>query len=161
MARHESTREDLLRDARALVERVELAIPGLTEPVVAGFRPLGPLSVYFGEDPAYHFTARGELRRAYVDRTLYKADRGRLVALARDRTDNAVFLFRHELDEAETAAFLGEATRRLEGLREALAAGKYQILRQVPAEARVVERLQTWLGEHGAKRMVAQRPNVG
>jgi hypothetical protein len=161
MARHESSREDLLRDAKALVERVELAVLGQAAPVVAGFRAAGQASLYFGEDPAYHFTARGELRRAFVDRTLYKAEGGRLVGLARERSSAAVTLFRRELEPGEAAAFLGEATRRLEALREALAAGKYEVLRQVPAEARVVERLRTWLDEHGAKLAVAQRPNVG
>ncbi len=70
MARDESSREDLLREATALVERIEL-VPHATDPliaasdlfdkhIVAGFRRDGALSVFFGEDPVYHFNAEGE-----------------------------------------------------------------------------------------------------
>ena len=38
MARRESDREDLLREATALVERAELTIEGFDEPIVVGFR---------------------------------------------------------------------------------------------------------------------------
>src|SRR5204863_2544475 len=78
MAREESSREDLLREATALVERIELIPNGSTSDgrIVAGFRRNGALSVFFGEDPVYQFNAAGELRRAYTDGKLLKADRG-------------------------------------------------------------------------------------
>ena len=69
MARDESDREDLLREATALVERIELAPADAAddEHIVAGFRRDGALSIYFGADPVYHFNSAGELRRAYCD----------------------------------------------------------------------------------------------
>src|ERR1700704_5517811 len=103
MAREESSREELLREATALVERVEL-IPNVAISdghIVAGFRRNGALSVFFGEDPVYQFNAAGELRRAYTNGKLLKADRGRLAALQRVRTQNEVQLVRHELDETD------------------------------------------------------------
>src|SRR5688572_26999220 len=66
MSRRESDREDLLREATALVERVELLVPGEGEPVVAGFRRDGSLSVFFGPEAVYQFNSAGELRRAFA-----------------------------------------------------------------------------------------------
>lgn len=68
MARDESRREDLLREATAFVERIELVPSSSTSkaaetPIVVGFRADGALSVFFGEDPAYQFNAAGELLR--------------------------------------------------------------------------------------------------
>ncbi len=82
MARDEQDREDLLREATALVERVELAPTDneAGEHIVIGFRAGGAASVYFGGDTAYHFNSDGELRRAYADGLLYKADIGRLTS---------------------------------------------------------------------------------
>lgn len=37
MARHSEDREDILPEATALVERVELEIDGLEDPLVVGF----------------------------------------------------------------------------------------------------------------------------
>ncbi len=64
MARHEEEREDLMRDAKALVDRIELVVPGFEEPVVVGFRTNGAASFYFGQDAVYHFNSQLELRRA-------------------------------------------------------------------------------------------------
>ena len=47
MARQESNREDLLREATALVERVELHVPAFEEPIVVGFRRDGCASFLF------------------------------------------------------------------------------------------------------------------
>src|SRR6184192_244955 len=98
MARVERDREDLLAEATALVERVELEVAGWPGHVVLGFRASGCGSVYFGADEAYQFNTTGELRRAYRDGALYKAERRRLVRLARQRTAEEVQLIRHELN---------------------------------------------------------------
>src|SRR5690606_4241518 len=97
MARQEQDREDLLKEATALVERVELAIDGMPEHVVVGFRADGCASFYFGPEPVWHFNTSQELRRAYVGGLLYKAEQGRLVSLQRNRTSGQVQLLRHEL----------------------------------------------------------------
>src|SRR3954469_16416273 len=118
MAREESGREDLLREATALIERIELrprttdlsiAASNLSdEPIVAGFRRDGALSIFFGEDPVYQFNAGGELRRAYFSGKLLKATRGRLVALERVRTEHEVQLMRNELLREEEVEFLNQ-----------------------------------------------------
>ena len=57
MARREQDREDILAEATALVERVELQIAGETDPIVVGFR----------RNPA---TALKSLRRRRADAVL-------------------------------------------------------------------------------------------
>src|SRR5688572_5223634 len=106
MARESQDREDLLAEATALVERVELAIPGEREPVVAGFRRDGCLSLFFGADPVYQFNTSNMLRRAYVGGKLYKAEKGHLIALDRRRESGGVYLVRQPLDVRATADFL-------------------------------------------------------
>src|SRR5688500_8421146 len=106
MAQRESNREDLMREATALIERAELVLPGAAEPVVVGFRRDGSASFFFGADPVYQFNAAGELRRAYVGGLLYKAVSRHLVALRRERTETETILLSCELSGEETAHFL-------------------------------------------------------
>src|SRR5258705_63721 len=61
MARQESDREDLLREATALVQRVELVVAGYDEPVVCGFRRGGSVSLVFGGEPVYQFNTANQL----------------------------------------------------------------------------------------------------
>src|SRR5262245_41173967 len=107
MARDESEREDLLAEATALVERVEI-VPRRTlareygavletGSIVAGFRANGAMSLFLGEDPVYQFNAAGQLRRAFVNGRLYKAVGGRLVQLERIRQPQLVELRRHDM----------------------------------------------------------------
>lgn len=145
MARQEHDREDLLKEATALVERAELQIADEAEPIVVGFRRDGAASVYFGADSAYHFNAAGELRRAYYHGNLLKAERGKLVSLARRRTADEVVLVRHDLASDEVPAFLAELARRLGSLRVALGGGHYQLVGQVPKSADVADRVRRWL----------------
>lgn len=135
MARHEAEREDLLAEARALVDRAEYQVPWEEQVVVAGFRANGALSLYFGEDPALHWNSQGELRRAYAGGLLYKAEHGQLVTLRRERTDHETALVRHELTAEELLAFQAEMRARLLQLRTQLDSGQVQLLR----EARVTE----------------------
>jgi hypothetical protein len=148
MAQEEHDREDLLREATALVERVELDVPGEPAPIVAGFRRDGSLSVYFGGDPVYQFNAAGELRRAFVGGLLYKAERGRLVELTRHREAGQVVLARRELTEVQACQFIEAMARRLAGLRSALAAHTIAVRGQVPQEADVLRRVAEWLVAH-------------
>jgi hypothetical protein len=160
MSRQESPREDLLREATALVERAELTIPGCDEPVVVGFRRDESASFFFGEDAVYQFNAAGELRRAYVGGLLYKAEAGNLVALHRERTATETTLVRHELTPAETASFLEAAQRFLIELQTALSTGNHQLLRAVPPRADVPRRIAAWLQKLPAPILLASRPNV-
>src|SRR4029077_15594660 len=103
MARHEAEREDLMGEAKALRERVEYSIDGQPEAIVAGFRPTGQWSLYFGSDPVYHFAADGALRRAFCGDELYRTQGTTLARLSRVRTAEEVQLVRHDLSPVELA----------------------------------------------------------
>jgi hypothetical protein len=161
MAREESDREDLLREATALVERIELAPVGESagEHLVAGFRAGGAASFFFGADPVYQFNAAGELRRAYCAGVLIKASRGRLVSLKRERLATEVQLLSRELTDAEQAAFVATMADRLRRLVAVLDAGRYAVVGQVPADANVLSRVRTWLATHDGLR-IANSPRA-
>jgi hypothetical protein len=160
MARRESEREDLLREATALVERAELRIEGHDEPIVVGFRRDGSASFFFGADPVYQFNTASELRRAYVDGLLYKAERGRLVALRRERSATEVALVRSELNDENTMALMSALRHRLTLLHSALLAGSYEIAGQVPTDSDVPARIARWLVALSNEISVASAPNV-
>jgi hypothetical protein len=161
MARHESDREDLLREATALVERIELS--PVHEPqgehVVAGFRRGGACSIFFGDHSVYQFNAQGELRRAYCDGLLVKADRGRLVSLRRVRAHDEVQLLRNDLTDDEQAAFLGRMNEILRDFEAQLNRGQYRVSGQVPADANVLDRVRTWLA-HRQRPTIAASPRL-
>ena len=163
MARDESSREDLIREATALVERIEL-IPRATnlvggEHIVTGFRRNGALSIFFGEDPVYQFNATGELRRAYSDGKLLKADRGHLAVLQRVRSQHEVQLVRHELNETEVSQFLAKMANHLQALSALINTNAYHVAGQVPPDADVLGRLNRWFVTH-SEVQIAQQPNV-
>ncbi|HUE70212.1 MAG TPA: hypothetical protein VMP01_04920 [Pirellulaceae bacterium] len=161
MARHESDREDILREATALVVRAELSVPGESEPVVVGFRRDGAASIFFGGDPVYQFNTAGELRRAYVGGLLYKAQHGRLVELNRQRSEEAVVLLSRELLPEECDAFLEQARHRIAGLARAVADSTAVVQRQVPAGGNVGVRIRAWLDQMPSQMAVARSPRVG
>jgi len=161
MAREELDREDLLRGATALAERIEFA-PAATEDgehVVIGFRADGAMSIYLGGDTAYHFNSLGQLRRAYGDRLLYKAQRGELVALERIRQENEVQLVRRPLSRAEQANFLATMHERLRDLADRYNHHALVPIGQVPAEADVLGRALDWL-EQAHRVTIAESPHV-
>lgn len=160
MARHESDREDILREATALVVRAELIVPGEAEPVVVGFRTGGAASVFFGGDPVYQFNAAGELRRAYVGGLLYKADHGRLVELTRDRTEEAVVLLTRQLSPEESNAILRQARERIAAVTSALADGSAVVVRQYPEDATIGERICDWFDQLPPRLRAACSPRV-
>jgi glutathione S-transferase len=160
MAHQESDREDLLREATALVDRAELRVVIEPEPVTVGFRRDGSLSVFFGSDPVYQFNAAGQLRRAFISGLLYKAERGQLIALRRERTSTEVVLHRAELGPAEAAAVLAAARERLRRLQSALDQGTFELTDQVTTADDVISRVRSWLAQLPADMPVAARPNV-
>ncbi len=159
MAREKADREDLLREATAFVERVEISLVE-HKPIVVGFRRDGSLSCYLNPDMVYQFNARGELRRAFVAGVLYKADRGRLARLDRRETATAVELVRAELTEPQTVEFLQLMQRQLGELRAALLSGSYRLIGQVPSEGNVLARVVEWLAVD-TPRTIAASPRVG
>jgi hypothetical protein len=120
MARQESEREDLIREAVTYVDRIEWQIPSESEPVFTGLKKDGSLSVYFGQDPVYHFNNSGELRRAFVEGLLFRTQGKTLAKLRRERTENATELQRADLSDQELSTFLDSMVARLTGLIEAM-----------------------------------------
>ena len=159
MARQESDREDLLREATALVERIELTSDDRVDTIVAGFRADGSLSIFFGAVPVYQFNSAGELRRAYANDRLLKASHGRLVALRRERHGDEVQLLRQEMDAADQESFMAEMSARLGEFTRDIDTGELQIVGQVPPDADILSRIRTWLDDH-PRPTIAQRPNV-
>ena len=160
MAREERDREDLMAEATALVERVSLRLPGSVEAVVAGFRVDGGASFYFAPERVYHFNAAGQLRRAFVDGRLYKANGGRLTSMIRRRTSAAVLLESRELTDQETLAFVDTLREHLDVLAAGLRDERYERLGQVPTDGSVVERVMQWLAWQGASVAIAQSPRA-
>jgi hypothetical protein len=141
MARHEADREDLMAEATALRERIELELPGETEHLVAGFRDEGRFSLYFGSDPIFHFDADGALRRAFVAGELYRSQSPTLARLRRTRAGSAVNLVRHDLDSRELESFLAAMRDRLDRLQTALVSGAALVIQQIPVETEFLRRL--------------------
>ncbi|MDA0808655.1 MAG: hypothetical protein O2983_17700 [Planctomycetota bacterium] len=131
MARNESDREDLIREATALRNRIEWQLPCESDPVFAGVRADGSLSVYFGQDPVYQFTPYGQLRRAYAAGFLYRTQGKTLAKLHRERSPNETVLARSDLNPDELSRFLIEMDERLTRLGQSIANGSAKLLRQI------------------------------
>jgi hypothetical protein len=161
MALEEHDREDLLREATALKERVELQRAGdaAGEHVVVGFRADGAASIYFGGDLAYHFNASGALRRAHRNGLLYKAEQGCIVSLQRRREDNQLQLLSRPLSEGEQADFLAAMLERLRVAASEIAERQLIATGQVPKDADVIGRAMAWLTNIKAI-SVAQSPHA-
>jgi hypothetical protein len=153
MAREEADSEDLLGTATAYIERIEwqLDLPGLAEATVfVGFRRNGAISFYFGSDPVYHFNATGELRRAFFQGRLIKAEQGRLIGMQRERTDTEVALLSAEFSANETASLCQQATQELRTLLAALQNHRVKLNGQFPANVPIEQRVIAWLVSHPA-----------
>jgi hypothetical protein len=159
MARETHDREDLLRDARGLVPRIQLQLRWDEQAVTlfAGFRG-DSLSLYFDADPVFHFNASGQLRRAFVDDRLIKSEHGRLVDMRRERTPERVELVAEQLSDAAQTALLADVDRRLERLRTRI--GEAVVVGQVPEDGDALARLADWLGRH-PRTEPALSPRVG
>ena len=134
MAVEETDREDLMREATALVERVEIRVPGWAETVIMGRKRNGDVSLYFGASPVYHLNANGQLRRAHAGEYLYRSQETALARMHRERTAEATILHREDLSSEETESFLGIMQQQLDHLRGALADSTAAIIQQIPAE---------------------------
>jgi len=162
MAREIHEREDLLRDATALLPRAQLQVSfgDRTEDVFVGFRAGGALSLYFGSDPVYHFNSQSQLRRAYVQDRLIKAVQGRLVSWQPRRNERWTEMLRHDMDPDEQRRFGDSMVQRLHALRHALSSKQYTVTGQVPLDADVARQLTQWL-ERFREMIVADSARVG
>jgi hypothetical protein len=160
MARSESQREDLLREATALVERAEIRIPDETDSIVFGFRRDGSASFFFGADPVLQFNSAGEFRRGYIGGLLYKAERGRLISLRRERSETEVALIRTALNSDEAQSLLSDARARLIRLQMALTSDSITLIGQLPPDRNVISRAATWLSNISKQIRIAHAPNT-
>jgi hypothetical protein len=140
LARIESDREDLMREAVALVWRVELRLAGLSDAVVAGFRRDGCLSIYFGADPYYQFDAEGRLRRARLRNRLFRSQGSTLAQLERVRSERTSELRRQDLSAESLAQFFQEMRASVSLLRAAIEQPGI-VVRQIPVDAAIIPRL--------------------
>jgi hypothetical protein len=153
MARHEAEREDLMAEATALRQRIEYAVDGWADSVVAGFRESGHWSLYFGSDPVYHFAADGALRRAFRGDNLFRSSGQTLARLSRTRTNEEVQLFRHDLTTVELAQFMTRMSEDLSRLKTAIESGSAQVARQVPEDGDLEARLLAALAAAAGMRL--------
>jgi len=160
MARSESEREDLLREATALIERAEIRVSRETDSIVVGFRHDGSASFFFGADPVLQFNSTREFRRAYIGGLLYKAERGRLISLRRERTEVEVTLVRNELQPNETDTILAAAHAKLMRLNEALTSNAFTLIGQVPPHSDIIRRVLEWFALLPPRIHVARAPNA-
>jgi len=159
MARDQSDRENLLAEATALVERAEIAIEdGRT--IVVGFRRDSSFSVFFDSEPVFQFNAAGELRRAYYEGRLIKAELGKLIALDRQRADGQVQLVRDEFDDARSQQFIQAMSQHLEELTSVLESDRFRLVGQVSPNADVMQRARDWLSSRPEPPTIAQSPRV-
>ena len=160
VAREEHDKEDLLREAIALVERVEWEVEAFPDSIVAGFRRSGAVSFFLGADPVFQFNENDQLRRAYVDGKLIKADRGNLASLNRVRAENQVQLRRTDLTPEATADLLSRIDAGLDMLQSQLETDAYEVVGEVPPTADVTDRVLSWLRNRPQPIEIAGRPNV-
>jgi hypothetical protein len=130
----ETDREDLLREAVALVRRMELLVMPGNRVIVVGFRSTGWMSVYFNADLMYQFDDLGRLRRAYIDGLLYRSGGRVLAELHRQRSESETTLVRRDLDSGPLVEFRDRTHERVRWLRDVLRQGGVTISRQIPAD---------------------------
>ena len=160
MARSESSREDLFAEAKALTCRLELALHESGEIITAGFRASGAASIYWNDDPAWHFNADGAIRRGFVNGRLYKAEQGKLIPLERQRDETTTTLVRIELTPAEQIRLVASIGDRLKSLRTAMEERRFDLLREQPADGSAMDRLVGWLKRLPDRLAVAASPHV-
>ena len=161
MARHAQDREDLLRDATAFTHRIEFRTTDskFSGTVFVGFRTNGAVSLYFDQDPVYHFNSQRQIRRAYYQGRFIKSEQGRLVALDTTRTETAVEMHRHEMTADECQQFCSLLMERFDVLIKQIQQNQIEILGTVPKGDAVIEQLQTWLCDF-TDIQIAETPRV-
>ena len=136
--RHESDREDIMREATAMRRRASFAIDGLPSPVVAGFRSNDFFSIFFDQNPVYQFNNTGQLRRAYRDGLLYRTQGTTLAQLNRVRTPERTELQRTDLTPEQLDEFLSEMAKFLGKVRSAFTENGAELIEQVPQETDII-----------------------
>jgi hypothetical protein len=131
-----------------------MTIQDLPCEVFVGFRD-DALSIYFDASPVYHFNATAQLRRAFIDDCLIKADAGQLVGSLRERSPAEVTLVSTLFSAEDTDQFVAELESRLSQLRENLEQGTFEVVGQVPPAGDAVSRVLAWLVNWRGTRIAA------
>ena len=145
MAQHEDDREDLMREAVALPDRVELSVNGLESLITIGFRSNSAMSIFIGQDPVYQFDPECRLRRAFVDGLLYRSQHTTLAMLKRERTDTQTLLLRTDIADDALQSFRGTMLFSLQILEQKLNSADFTIRRSVPDAISHITRIQSTL----------------
>ena len=145
MARNEQDREDLIREAVALVDRVELSVAGFEEFITIGFRANSAMSIFIGQDPVYQFDPAGRLRRAFVDGLLFRSQEVTLAMLKRERTETETRLLRTDLDAGMLQTFRATMQKSLEILCQNLDVGRFTTIRSAPEAVDHIPRIRSAL----------------
>ncbi|MHC5544443.1 hypothetical protein ACYOEI_39950, partial [Singulisphaera rosea] len=99
----QQTEAACLLESGALYGRRVLLRPLEGDPIFAGFKA-GAFSLYFGDEPIYHFDGEGRWQRAYVDGVHYlKGLDTTIRAIDRVREGENLVLKRRTLDDSEAA----------------------------------------------------------
>lgn len=159
MAKEQSDREDIMREATALTRRVSLEVSGFPEIIIIGFRRNGAMSLFIDQDPVYQFNTIGEFRRGYLDGKLLKAEGGRLASLDRQHRDDQVVLLRHDLSAAESSDFLEQLDCHLDKLQTSLSDGSFKVIECVPSGEDVVCEVLSALELLSSPVVIADQPN--
>jgi hypothetical protein len=161
MARQESDREDILRDATGLVDRVEFRCSWSLDSIFCGFRRQGAMSLFIGQDEVYQFDSCQALRRAYYRGKLLKARDGRLIELTRQRSKDATYLLRRDLTDDQQQEHLRRLELRLDQLASSFCTEDFERVGDVAASGRsALPRLLQWLQSCPRPPAVADVPYV-
>lgn len=161
MAHQNRDRENLLQEATALVERIEITIGPDRKRIVVGFRPNGACSFFFDSEPVFQFNSKMQLRRAYVDGKLIGATAGTLSVLKRFRQRGRVMIEQQILETTDVEALVVQAQEHLAHLEQVLRNGSFVSEEQVPSEIDVHGRVRTWLSNLPTPLQIADSPRVG
>lgn len=113
--------------------------PGAGDEVFAGFKP-GAFSLYFGDEPYFHFDLEGRWQRALVEGIHYlKSLDNTVQAIDRVREGTSLVLHRRTLGPAEARALDERIRTTATGLRDAFLTGKLATL-PPPAASRPIDR---------------------
>jgi len=145
MAQHEDDREDLMREAVALPDRVELSVAGFASLITIGFRSNSAMSIFIGPDVVYQFDTEGRLRRAFVDGLLYRSQDTTLAMLRRERTHTQTLLHRTDLADDALQSFRSGMLLSLQLLEQNLNSTDFSVRRSVPAAVSHIARIQSTL----------------
>ena len=160
MAKQPQDREDLMRDASNLTQRIELRVTGVEPLVVCGFRDDGSLSIYWGQDEVIQFNSLAELRRGFWQERIIATYRHELHWLTRGASEGRAKLNRERFSESDQREYLELVQARLEQLHSAVDTGAGTVTRQHPLGAAIDVRLRDWLATHRKPLRLAMHPGL-